>query len=125
MGDGELTATGIEIDSITTLKVEKVAGFPNNGIVVETADEFLTSGMAANWEEALKLAWTDMVVLISHLHNTNAEHANLIVGTIGDARPGFSAGNLFSRGFRNDGAYVTAQIAITKELRRTGQPYQP
>jgi amidase len=125
MGDGELTGTGIEIDSIITLRVDKVAGFPTNGIVVETADEFLTSGMAANWEEALKLAWTDMVVLICHLHNTNAEHANLIVGTIGDARPGFSAGTLFSRGFKNDGAYVTVQLAITKELRRTGQPFKP
>ena len=66
-----------------------------------------------------------MVVLLCHLYNTTAERANLIVGTIGDARPGFAAGTLFSRGFKNDGAYVTCQIAITKELRRTGQPFKP
>ena len=125
MGDGELTGTGVEIDSAITLKVDRVPGFPTNGIVVETADEYLTSGMAGNWEEALKLAWTDMVILVSHLHDTTPEHANLIVGTIGDAVPGYAAGTLNSRGFKADSAYVTCQIAITKELRRTGEPFKP
>jgi amidase len=125
MGDGELTGTGVEIDSVITLKVDRVSGFPTNGIVVETQDAYLTSGMAGNWEEALKLAWTDMVVLVSHLYDTTPEHANLIVGTIGDAVPGYAAGTLNSRSFKNDGAYVTCQIAITKDLRRTGVPFQP
>ncbi len=125
MGDGELTATGVEIDSAITLKIDRVPGFPTNGIVVETADAWFSSGVAANWEEALKLAWTDMVVLLCHLYDTNAEHANLIVGTIADAVPGFAAGNLFGKGYKNENSYVTCQLSVTKELRRTGVPFKP
>ena len=118
MGDGELTGTGVEIDSTVTLKVDRAAGFPTGGVVVETSDEYLTSGMGADWEEALKVAWTDMVILVSHIYQTTAEYANLIVGTIADARPGYSAGNLNSRGFKKEHAYVTVQLAVTKELKR-------
>ncbi|MAE60469.1 MAG: hypothetical protein CMJ49_03830 [Planctomycetaceae bacterium] len=99
MGDGELTGTGVEIDSAITLKVDRVEGFPTGGVVVETATAYLTAGMGATWEEALKIAWTDMVTLVCHLHDTTAEHANLIVGTIGDAIPGYAAGTLNTRGF--------------------------
>ena len=124
MGDGELTATGVEIDSALTLRFDRSSGFPAGGPVVETADEILTSGMGANWEEALKIAWTDMVGLIADRYDTTVEHANLIVGTIGDARPGYAAGQLNTRGFRREHAYVTCQIGITKDLRRTGRPFQ-
>jgi len=41
----------------------------------------------------------------------------MIVGTIADARPGFATEYI--------GSYCTVQLAITKELRRTGTPYQP
>jgi amidase len=125
MGDGELTGTGIEIDSVITLRVDRSPGFPTGGPVVETADEILTAGMGATWEEAIKIAWTDMVGLIVHRYNTTVEHANLIVGTIGDARPGYAAGTLNSRGFPASGSYVTCQVAITKDLRRTGVPFTP
>lgn len=125
MGDGELTGTGIEIDSTITLRVDRSPGFPTGGPVVETADEILTAGMGANWEEALKIAWTDMVSLIAYLYDTTADYANLIVGTIGDARPGYAAGTLNSRGFPSPGSYVTCQIAMTKELHRTGEPFKP
>lgn len=119
MGDGELTGTGVEIDAAITLRVDRSPGFPTGGPVVETADEILTCGMGANWEDALKIAWTDMVGLIAYRYDTTVEHANLIVGTIGDARPGYAAGTLNSRGFRQGTPYVTCQIAITKDLRRT------
>ena len=49
----------------------------------------------------------------------------LIVGTIADARPGFAAGRLSHRGHPNDRSYVTCQLGVTKELRRTGQPFSP
>jgi hypothetical protein len=29
----------------------------------------------ANWEEAVKVAWADMVALVMHLYNTAAEHS--------------------------------------------------
>lgn len=125
MGDGELTGTGVEIDSAVTLKVDRVDGFPTGGVLVETATEWLTAGMGANWQEALKIAWTDMISLVSHLYDTTPEHANLIVGTIGDAIPGYAAGTLNSRGFPSPHAYVTCQIGITKDLRRTGEPFRP
>jgi amidase len=130
MGDGELTGTGVEIDSAVTLKVDRSPGFPVSAPVVEktrvveSAEEFLTSGQGENWEEALKMAWSDMVSLIAHHYNTTCEYANLIVGTIADARPGYSAGGLNMRG-RPGHRYVTCQLAVTKELRRTGKPYAP
>jgi len=64
-------------------------------------------------------------VLLCHLYDTNAEHANLIVGTIADAVPGFAAGNLFGKGHKNENSYVTCQLSVTKELRRTGVPFKP
>jgi amidase len=120
-GDGELTGTGVEIDTTVTIQVDRGREFPTGGVVVETPEKWFTFGIGANWEEALKIAWTEMVGLLAHLHNTTAEHANRIVGTIGDAVPGFAAGNMNNRGFRNPQAYVTCQIGIPKSLRRTGQ----
>ncbi len=124
MSDGELTGTGVEIDVTVTLKVERASGFPNGGVVVETADRWYTAGIGATWEDAVKVAWAEMVTLVSHLYKTNAEHANLIVGTIGDTVPGYAAGTIFHRGFQRP-SYITCQIAIPKSLRRTGKPYQP
>ena len=92
--------------------------------LIESAEEWLTSGMGATWEDAVKIAWSEMVALISDRYETTAEHANLIVGTIADARPGYAAGTMNRRGYRADNAYVTCQLAITKELRRTGRPFQ-
>jgi len=131
MGDGELTGTGVEIDSAISLKVDRSPGFPTSSPVVEktrvveSAEEWLTSGQGANWEEAIKIAWSEMVGLIADHYDTTAEHANLIVGTIGDVRPGYSAGQMNLRGRHSAGAYVTCQIAIAKELRRTGKPFRP
>lgn len=130
MGDGELTGTGVEIDSAVTLRVDRSPGFPTSSPVVEktrhveSAEEWLTSGQGATWEDAVKIAWTEMVALIADRYETTFEHANLIVGTIADARPGYAAGLMNRRGYRMDNAYVTCQLAITKELRRTGKPFR-
>ena len=91
---------------------------------VEPAAEWLTSGRGADWEESVKIAWSEMVALIADQYDTTAEFANLIVGTIADARPGYAAGGMNQRGQRGS-KYVTCQLAVTKELRRTGQPYKP
>ena len=123
MGDGELTGAGVEIDSVVTLKVDRSPGFPTSSPVVETtgvvesAEEYLTSARRSDWGEALKAAWIEMVALIVDRYDTTVEYANMIVGTIADARPGFATGYM--------GGYATVQLAVTKELRRTGQPYQP
>jgi acetamidase/formamidase len=122
MGDGELTGTAVEVDAAITLKIDRVPGFPTGGPVVETDRAHFTCGMGVNWEEALKIAWIDMVTLVCHLYDTTPEHANLLVGTLGDAVPGFVAFPLYSRGFRNDSIYVTCQIGLTKDLRRTSPP---
>jgi acetamidase/formamidase len=123
MGYGELTGTGVEIDATVTLKVDRFAGFPTGGVVVETHDAWYTSGIGADWQEAVKIAWGDMVTLVSHLYQTTPEYANRIVGTLGDAVPGFAAGTMNGRGFQKEG-YVTCQIGIPKALRRTGKPSQ-
>ena len=123
MGDGELTGAGVEIDSAVTLKVDRSPGFPCSSPVVETTgvveapEEWLTGSRADDWGEVLKAAWREMVALLVDRYAISVEHANLIVGTIGDARPGFATGYM--------GGYLTCQIAVTKELRRTGQPYVP
>ena len=85
--------------------------------VVEGAEEWLTSARAEKWGDALKAAWLEMVALLIDRYDTTYEYANMIVGTIGDARPGFATGDM--------GGYVTVQIAVTKDLRRTGEPYVP
>lgn len=75
MGDGELTATGVEIDSAITLKVDRSPGFPCSSPVVEKtkhvepAEEWLTSGRGADWEESVKIAWSEMVALIAHQYD--------------------------------------------------------
>lgn len=131
MGDGEMSGTGVEIDTAVTLRVHRSPGFPcgspvvEKTRVVESPEEYLTSGQGANWEEAVKVAWFDMVSLIADRYETTAECANLIVGTIADVRPGYAAGTLNQRGRPHAGAYVTCQMAVTRELRRTGVPYSP
>jgi amidase len=131
MGDGEMTGTGVEIDSTVTLRVDRSPGFPCGSPVVEktrlveSAAEYLTSGQGATFEEAVKVAWFDMVALVADRYQTTAECANLIVGTIADVRPGYSGGMLNQRGRPLDSAYVTCQMAVTRELRRTGVPYTP
>ena len=123
MGDGELTGAGVEIDATVTLKVDRSPGFPCAFPVVETTgvveaeEEWLTSGKADTWGEVLKTAWTEMVALICDQYDTTVEYANMIVGTIADARPGFATGYM--------GGYLTVQLAVTKALRRTGEPYKP
>ena len=123
MGDGELTGAGVEIDAAVTLKVSRSPGFPCSAPVVETtgmvegAEEWLTSARATEWGDALRSAWLEMVALLIDRYDTSYEYANMIVGTIGDARPGFATGYM--------GGYVTCQIAVTKELRRTGESYAP
>ena len=123
MGDGELTGAGVEIDAAITLRVSRSPGFPCSSPVVETttvvegAEEWLTSARAEKWGDALKAAWLEMVALLIDRYDTTYEYANMIVGTIGDARPGFATGYM--------GGYVTVQIAVTKDLRRTGEPYVP
>jgi hypothetical protein len=98
MSDGELTGTVVEIDVTVTLRVDKVADLPGGGVVVETEDKWYTAGIGATWEDALKVAWAEMVALLQHLHNTTYEHANLLVGTIAMLCPGM-AGKIFHRGF--------------------------
>ena len=128
--DGELTGTGVEIDSAITLRVDRSPGFPCHSPVVEKrrnvepAEELLTSGRASDWEGALKIALAEMVALICHEYDTSAEHANLLVGTIADARPGFAGWDLLQRGKPSNAAYITCQLAITRELRRTGTPFE-
>ena len=93
--------------------------------LIEITDKWYVTGVATDWEGALKIAWTEAVALVEYLHDTNAEHANRIVGTIGDTLPGYAAGQLNNRGFTNESAYVTLQIGIPKSLKRTGKPFQP
>lgn len=125
MGDGELTGTAVEVDSAITLKVERAPAFPTGGPVVETDQAHYTCGMGPTWEEALKIAWVDMVALVCHLYDTTPEHANLLVGTLGDAVPGFVAFPLYTRSFKAENVYVTCQIGLTKDLHRTGRPLSP
>lgn len=40
-GDGELTGTGVGIDTTVTVKIERGPDFPNGGVVVETAENGL------------------------------------------------------------------------------------
>ena len=69
--------------------------------------------VADEWGDALKAAWLEMVALICDRYDTTYEYANMIVGTIGDARPGFATGYM--------GGYATCQIAVTKKAAAHGR----
>ena len=124
-GDGEMTGTGIEIDADVTLQVTKSPHhFPTGGVVVETADKWYTNGVGKTWEDAVKIAWSEMVYLLCYLHDTTPEYANRMVGALGDALPGYTAGNGNMRGFDRPRTYVTMQIGIPKELKHTGKKWR-
>ena len=65
-----------------------------------------------------------MVYLLSYLYDTSPEYANRLVGALGDALPGYTAGNANLRGFDRGRSYVTMQIGIPKALKRTGNKWR-
>jgi hypothetical protein len=65
-----------------------------------------------------------MVYLLCYLHDTTPEYANRMVGALGDALPGYTAGNANFRGFDRPNPYVTMQIGIPKALKRTGRKWR-
>ena len=69
-------------------------------------------------EEAVKVAWAEMLALLMHLHNTTSEHANLLVGHHRRGT-GYAAGKIFHRGFERPPT-SPAQIAIPKNLAGQG-----
>ena len=65
-----------------------------------------------------------MVYLLCYLYDTTPEYANRMVGALGDVLPGYTAGNGNMRGFDRRSPYVTMQIGIPKELKRTGKKWR-
>ena len=90
--------------------------------LVEAADrgaDVLTRDALLEWKlrsDAVRTHPVNAAHLIDR-YDTTFEYANMIVGTIADARPGFAPEYM--------GSYCTCQLAITKQLRRTGKPYEP
>jgi len=80
-GEGEITCTGLEIDAITRLRVERSPGFPCQNPVIETADEWQTMATHAVWADAVRGAFAEMVELLRGRWGLSDEDANVLVGT--------------------------------------------
>lgn len=80
-GEGEITCTGLEIDSVVRLRIERSPGFPCQNPVIETADEWQTMFSHVSWPDAVRGAFAEMVEFVRDRWSLNDEDANILVGT--------------------------------------------
>jgi amidase len=88
MGDGELSGAGIDIDTETTVTLGLVKAARIARPIVETAEEWVTYGHGATFEEALRSATRGMVGVLSERLAVSREAALVLVSAAGDARAG-------------------------------------
>jgi acetamidase/formamidase len=81
-GEGEITCTGLEIDAVVRLRVERSSGFPCQNPVVETADEWQTMASHVEWADAVRGAFAEMIELVRDRWGLSDEDANVLVGTV-------------------------------------------
>ncbi len=87
-GDGEIGS--VEIRSEVKLRCEVIKGRSPNMIWprLETADSLVTVGIATPLEEAMRQALREMLIWIEERTGMSKHEAYLLVGCVGDARPG-------------------------------------
>lgn len=86
--DGEIGS--LEIRSEVKLRCEVIEGRSPNMVWprLETGDSLVTIGIATPLEEALRLALREMIVWIGELTGMSKHEAYLLIGLVGNARPG-------------------------------------
>jgi amidase len=92
MGDGELSGGGLDIDAevSVSLRVFKGLGWPRP--VIETSDAWCACAHAARLEDAIRQACGDMRTLLARSLGLSHEEAFMLIGAVGHARIGQSAG---------------------------------
>ncbi len=84
MGDGEIIGAGLEIAGSVQVKVDVVKQFPSERPIMETKDKWYTIATADEYNEALKLATTDMQQFIMKAYNWDATDAGIYMSIQGD-----------------------------------------
>jgi amidase len=86
MGDGEVSCTGVEVDSEVTLQIDVLKRFEIERPIIETPDAWVTTGFADTVEDALEIAGGDMAHWIADRVGLGLGEAVMLLSAIGDFR---------------------------------------
>ncbi len=88
MGDGEAVICGVETPGRVTVKAEVIKNpvFKPERPLVETGDKFVTIGIGADLDEAVKVALDDMLVMVQRKLNISAEEGAMLISAVGDVK---------------------------------------
>lgn len=93
MGDGEATASAVEIAADVTLKCDIVDEAPLDRPFVLTKDEVLTMGDGENVEQAAQQAVQDLALLLERRNNVSSTEAAMLASVAADLRISEMAGS--------------------------------
>jgi amidase len=85
-GDGEVCCTGVEIDAEVTMSVELLKGESIRWPRIETADYWMTVGVAATLEEAMEIAGEEMAELLVERIGITLSEAVMLISAVADFR---------------------------------------
>lgn len=91
MGDGEVTGTAIEISGEVTVRIDLIRGTGLARPWFETAEDWITYGIAENLDDAVRLACSEMSTFLTSRLNVSREEAFLLLTARADVRIGQSA----------------------------------
>jgi amidase len=86
MGDGEVSCTGVEIDSEVTIQIDLLRDFTIKRPIIETSDAWVTTGFAQSVEDALEIAGEDMAYWLADRTELSLGEAVMLLSAIGDFR---------------------------------------
>jgi amidase len=86
MGDGEVSCTGVEVDSEVTLRIDLLKGFTLRRPLIETPDAWVTTGFAQSVEDALEIAGEGMAYWLVDRVGISLGEAVMLLSAIGDFR---------------------------------------
>lgn len=89
MGDGEATASAIEMPSVVQLRVQAVPPLPIEPPVIVTPEEVLTLGQADTLDEAAQRASEAMLSLMQRRLDIDLTQAAMVAGAAMDVRVAF------------------------------------
>jgi amidase len=84
MGDGELTGSGLEVATKTTIRVELLKNVGLTRPWVRDGERFSAVGFGADTDTAISDAALAMTELLARRHDLTFEDAYLLVGLVGD-----------------------------------------
>ena len=87
-GDGEITGTGIEISMDVVLRISLLKGKRINWPRVETATDIMAVGIAKPLEEAVRLAYRELILWLDEELDLNRWDSYILASLLGKIRVG-------------------------------------